>query len=582
VHPAAARAEPAGTETLEKLLVELPLAEVLERASAAHTSGKLLAAVRLYRAVLRSHPDLSVVNLNLGNVLHDLGRVTEAAACFREVLRLNPANAGAHNNLGTVLKELGRYAAAEASYRETLRLKPDHVQALNNLGNLLKDLGRLAEAEACYRQVLQLKPGFAEAHSNFLFSLNYSATLSAEARLEEARLYGTRVSLEANPKFTAWRCLVQAPRLKIGFVSGDFRIHPVGFFLEGLLANLDRNLIEPLAYATTLKEDAQTSRIRPFFSKWTALYGQHDRDAAGLIHADAPHILIDLAGHSAHNRLPVFAYRPAPLQIAWLGYCATTGLPEMDYVLGDPCVTPPGENSHFTESVLRLPETYLCFAPPADDTAVGPLPALTNGFVTFGCFNNLAKLGEDVLALWTAVLAAVPGSKLFLRSMQFQDAEVAAALLNRFAAQGITADRLLLEGYSATRAAVFNAYNRVDIALDPFPYPGVTTSVEALWMGVPVLTMRGQSLLSRNGETIAQNAGLADWIASDATDYIGKARQFAGDLPGLASLRAGLRLQLLRSPLLDAARFARHFEQTMLELWRNRQQESMPGVLIPP
>ena len=308
----------------------------------------------------------------------------------------------------------------------------------------------------------------------------------------------------------------------------------------------------------------------PRLSAWVPLYGKNDLQAAQQIHNDGIHILLDLSGYTTHNRLPVFCRKPAPVQATWLGYFATTGVKEIDYLIGDPHITPPEEESHFVEKIWRLPETYLCFTAPDVAVEVSPLPALTNGHITFGCFNNLTKIGDAVIALWAQVMHAVPGSRLFLKTRQLTEEGLSEKTQARFAAHGIGSERLILEGYSP-RAELLAAYQRVDIALDPFPYPGGTTSAEALWMGVPVLTKRGDRFLSHVGETVAYNAGLANWIAQDEQDYIAKAAAFAAALNGLAELRVNLRSQVLAAPLYDASRFARHFEAAMWGMWHNHQ-----------
>ena len=394
------------------------------------------------------------------------------------------------------------------------------------------------------------------------------------AYLAEARQYGQMMTSKVVSRFTAWQCDAAPKRLRVGMVSGDLRGHSVGHFLESLVAHVDPAQIELYAYPTLSEEDALTARIKPHFAAWKPLTGLNDQAAAQLIHADGVHILIDLSGHTAHNRLSVFAWKPAPVQLTWVGLPATTGLAEMDYILGDPIAIPVEDEGHFSEKVWRLPESYLCFTAPDKEVAVSPLPALTAGCVTFASFNNLTKMSEATVALWARVLQAVPGSRLFLKARQLQDATVLAATLQRFAAHGIGQERLLLESWAAQRTDHLTAYQRVDVALDPFPYRGVTTSVEALWMGVPVLTLHGDRFLSRTADSIAHNAGLADWIAVDETDYVAKAVAHTSDLPRLAALRAGLRQQVTASPLLDAPRFARHVEAALWGMWQKHQAQS--------
>ena len=529
--------------------------------------GELAAAEAACRRALALRPGHGPWQGNLALVLLGLGRAAEAEAAARRATALAPGYAPAHNTLGIALLEQGRLAEAEACCRQAAALSPDYAEAHNNVGVALIEQGRFAEAEACCRRALALQPGYREAHSNLIFAMNYVEAVGPEALRDEARRHGQALSQDAGAPFDRWRCEAVPPaRLRVGFVSGDLREHPVGHFLQGMLARIDRGRFELIAYPTSDRHDAMTARLQPLFERWQPLVGLDDDAAAARIHGDGVHVLIDLAGHTAHNRLPVFARRPAPLQLAWLGYCGSTGLAAIDAVLGDPQVTPAAEEAHFVERIVRLPETYFCFTPPADDIEVGELPALAAGAPTFGCFNNAAKLGDGVIALWSRLLQSLPASRLLLKNKQLADPAFATALAQRFQAHGVAPARLLLEGPSS-RADYLRAYRRVDIALDPFPFPGATTSLEGLWMGVPVVTRRGSRFVAHNGETIARNAGLADWIAADDEAYLALARRWTADLPGLARLRAGLRRQVLASPLFDAARFARHFEAALLDLW---------------
>jgi protein O-GlcNAc transferase len=287
---------------------------------------------------------------------------------------------------------------------------------------------------------------------------------------------------------------------------------------------------------------------------------------AQRIREDHIDILIDLAGHTGHNRLPLFAWKPAPVQVNWLGYFATTGVAAIDYLIADPWTLPETEEQNFTETIWRLPETRLCFTPPNVSIDVAPLPALERGYVTFGNFNNLAKMNDEVVFLWARILNAIPNSRLTLKTQHFNDPSVQENVFTRFEVHGVKRVQLILEGY-APRSDYLAAYNRVDIALDPFPYTGGTTTVEALWMGVPVLTLAGKQFLARQGVGLLMNAGLSDWVASDTEEYLEQAVAQANNLQHLASLRAGLRQQLLSSPVCDAQRFAQHFETALRSMW---------------
>ena len=558
------------------LKIKPDYAEALNNLGNAQKSlGLLNDAIANFRRALEIKPNYAEAHSNLGNAQKDLRLLDDAVASYRRALEINPNFAEVNYNLGAALFDLGLINDAVASLRRALEIRPDFAGALNNLGNAQSELGLLNDAEASYRRALEIEPGYAEAYSNLLFTLICTAGHSPSYYLEEARQYGRMAANKVAPQFTSWQCAHHPERLRVGIVSGDLRAHPVGYFLEGLLAKIDPARIDLIAYTTTPKFDQLSARIKPSFGAWKPLFGLNDEAAAQLIHADGVHVLIDLSGHTAHNRLQVFAWKPAPVQITWIGLPVSTGLTEMDYILGDPFAIPVEDEGNFSERVWRLPESYLCFAPPDAALDVGTLPALTSGFVTFASFNNLTKMSDETVAVWARVLQAVPDSRLFLKTKQLKSSTVFEATLRRFDAHGISSDRLILEGFSAPKRTDHLAtYQLVDIALDPFPYRGVTTSVEALWMGVPVITLRGDRFLSRTAESIAHNAGLADWIAADEDDYVAKAIFHSANLERLAILRAGLRKQVLSSPLFDAARFARNVEDALWGMWQAHTQRT--------
>ena len=566
--------------------------------------GQFEEAVISYRRAIKIRPDYAEAYLNLGAALKGLGRLDEAVASYRRALEINPYNAEACFNEGTALQELEQLERAEACYRRALEIKPAHIDACNNLGVILVICGQLDEAikyfrralainpdnaetqmnlgyaladlglfdagVACTRRALQLNPDLPSAHNNLLFIHNYLGDQPASLMLADARRFGESVARQARP-YTTWPNPPEPERcLRVGLVSGDLCNHPVGYFLVGVLEALTLQAagrMEIFGYPNRPSNDETGKRIRACCRGWHSAVGLSDAALAQRIRDDAVDILIDLSGHTVHNRLPVFAWRPAPVQASWLGYFATTGVAEMDYFMADPWTLPESEEANFTEKIWRLPETRLCFTPPDAEVDVGPLPALATGYVTFGCFNNLIKMNDAVVALWARVMAAVPGSRLFLKSRQFAETSVRLGVAERFAAHGIDAGRLILEGY-VPRANYLAAYQRVDIGLDPFPYPGGTTTVEALWMGVPVLTLAGERFLSRQGVGLLMNAGLPEWVASSPDDYVARAVSHAINLERLAALRKGLRQQVLASPIFDAKRFAQHFETALRGMWQ--------------
>ena len=535
---------------------------------ALHDQGKVEEAVACYRRTLSLKPDFAQVHYNLGITLKDLGKRDEALASFRQVLTAKPDYAEAHYNLGVILHDQGKLDEAVASYRRALALKPDIAEAHNNLGIILNDLGLLEEAVACYRRALALKPDYTEAHSNLLMCLNYLPRLSVADYLDEARLFGRNATKRVSKHFADWTCPANPERVRIGLVSGDFRNHPVGYFLENLLANLDPSQIELIAYPTHQQEDELTARIRPRFASWKPLWYVNDEAAANLIHDDGVHILLDLSGHTRHNRLPVFAWKPAPVQVAWLGYFASTGMAEMDYLLADPVSVPESHQPHFTEKVWYIPETRFCFSPPAmsDDLSVTTLPALRNGYLTFGSFQSLSKINDEVLSVWSRIFHALPNARLRLQNRQLDSPVIREELLGRLTRNGIDPERVMLEP-SVPRAQYLAAHALVDIILDSFPFTGGTTTCEALWMGVPTVTSAGKTMVARQGASMLTCAGLSDWIAENDEDYVAKTLAHAADLAKLGLLRAALRQQLLAAPLCDSPRFARSFETALWNMW---------------
>ncbi len=456
--------------------------------------------------------------------------------------------------------------AAIASYRCALKIKPDFVDAHNNLGNALLANIQIDEAIASYRRATEFKPDYFMAQGNLLSCLNY-ACLSPDLRLEEARKYGRMVTSLVTSKFSTWQCTADPKRLRVGIVSGSLRNNPTGFFLESVLQQIDPSRIELIAYPSSLKADELTERIKPYFSEWKPIVGKSDEAAAQLIHADGVHILIDLAGHSAHNRLPMFAWKPAPVQVSWLDSLATTGVAEMDYFLADEVGVPVARRVHFSETVRYLPDTRLCFTAPNVDLPVSPLPALKNGHITFGCYQILSKLGDEVLSVYAKILALLPDSKIRFQCAPLGDAQVAAQFAKRLQQHGMDTSRITLLG-PVSREEYLASYGEVDVILDTFPFSGGTTTCDAIWMGVPTITLTGDTLLSRQGASLLTVVGLEDWIANNVDQYVAMAVALTKDLSRLSTLRADLRQQGLNSPLFDAKHFARNLETALWEMWQ--------------
>jgi predicted O-linked N-acetylglucosamine transferase (SPINDLY family) len=528
--------------------------------------GEMAEAIATFRAAVARDPGSAIARHNLAVTLSQSGQTREAITEFEAALRIDPSQAQTHTALGNALTDGGFPERALSSHLRAIAIDPMLAEAHNNLGNAQKELGSLDDALASYATALQADPNLAMAQANRLFVMNYAGVVDPVTILGEARRYHEILCRRGVERFSAWRCEPEPARLRVGFVSGDFRVHPVGHFLQGLLSSFDRSRLELFAYPTFERDDEIAAACRRAFTSWYPVSALDDRAAAAIIRDHGVHVLIDLSGHTAHSRLGIFTQRAAPVQATWLGYFGTTGVAEIDYIIGDRHVTPLAESRHFTERIWQMPDSYLCYAPPADLPDVAPLPARRAGHITFGCFNSFSKVSDGVIAAWSRVLDALPGSRLYLKANQLADASVRASAASRFQRAGVTPDRLRMEGFSSKRSYL-EAYGEVDLALDPFPYPGGTTTVDGYLMGVPAVTRKGDRFLARNGETIACNVGLQDWIADDDRDYIARSVSWAQDIDRLGELRGTLRARALASPLCDARRFARNFEHAAWSMW---------------
>lgn len=539
--------------------------------------GKLEPATDAYRQAIEHSPDFAEAHYNLGNILQMQGRLTDAAQSYLRALAIKPDYADAHNNLGNVQQALGQLSAAASHLQKALALDPSSAEAYNNLGNVFKHQTRREDAIASYTKALELKPDYLEAHSNLIFALSSHPGCTPSQYLIEAKRYGMNAQASAHP-YRSWPSHPKdSPprRLRVGLVSGDLKTHPVGFFIESILAHLNLNSIELVAYSTKAQEDDLTSRIKPFFSSWNLIAGRSDEAAARQIYEDRIDVLVDLAGHTAFNRLSLFAWKPAPVQVNWLGYFASTGLPGMDFLLADPVSVPASHHAAFSEQVWYLPDTRLCFTPPAESESPGvaALPASINGCITFGCFQTLSKIGDETLVLWGRVFSVLPQARLRLQNKQMSCSVTREEISKRLAKFGIASERVTLLG-PVSRPEYLAAHAEVDIVLDTFPYPGGTTTCEALWMGVPTLTLAGETMLARQGASLLVAAGLSNWVANNVDEYVAKAVAFSQDLAGLADLRAGLRERVRASPLFDAARFARNLETALFGMWEANHSKS--------
>ncbi len=563
-------------------------------------TGHMAAAAESFRKAIAAAPAALEAHYNLGNVLRELGQPGEAVASYQNALAITPGHADSHNNCGRAYWELGQTDQAIACYLQAIRFKPQFAAAYSNLGHALLrqgkleiaqealrqaiaidpayatahlnlagallDQGKFVDAIASYRAALVLKPGWPVALQGLLFVMSSTGAGREPAYLAEVGQFGQCIDQYVDGRaFTSWQPRAEGARLRVGMVSGDLRSHPVAYFLEGVLGYLPGLGIDVVLYPTSSIEDAMSARLRSLVTAWHPLTALDDAAAAQCIHADGIDVLIDLSGHTFNSRLPIFGWRPAPLQVSWLGYFATTGVRQMDAILVDPVGVPRGSEAQFTEQVCYLPDTRLCFSAPTDAPRPAPLPAASKGHVTFGCFQHHPKVSDAQLALWARVLDAVPGAVVRWQCMQFADPKCVEETAERLIRSGIGLGRAQLFGHGA-RKDYLAAHADVDIILDTSPYPGGTTTCEALWMGVPTVTLAGDTLLSRQGASLLTAAGLADWVADSEDDYVARAVSAARDLPALARLRAGLRQRLASSPLCDGHRFAANLHAILSRL----------------
>ena len=540
-------------------------AEVLGNlASVAREMKNHAQSIAWYREALALKPDNAQLHVGLGSTLEQAGELDQAIASYRRAIQLQPAFADAYVSLGNALRFTGDVDQAAAAYRRAISIKPDLSAAFNNLGIILDLKAQHDEAIASYRRAMELSPDEPALHSNLLYSLHFHPASTPRSLLQE-HLEWNRRHGEPLRRFIMPHNNDRDPgrRLRIGYVSADFWDHAVGRFMRPLLASHDPAAVEIFCYANGGHEDAVMADLRRHADRWRPIGGMPDDKTAALMREDRIDILVDLTMHMCENRLPVFARKPAPVQATYLAYCSTTGLSAMDYRLSDPFLDPPESDlSFYTEKTIRL-ESYWCYAASPEAGPVNPLPARQNGRITFGCFNNFAKASPQALETWGQILARIPGSRLLLHANPGDHRARALEIVQKAGASAFQLEFVDLASF----ADYFQRYHLVDICLDPFPYAGGTTTCDALWMGVPVITLAGKTAVGRGGVSILSTLGLQEFIAPSAEGYVSLAAQLAGDLPRLESLRANLRTRMQQSRLMDAPHFARTMEHAFRAMW---------------
>lgn len=505
-----------------------------------------------------------------GAVLLSMKRYEDALVELEQAVRLAPHLADAQSNLALAFQSLHRLDDSARVYRDMVARWPDIASAQAGLGRTLRLQGQPSAAVACYRRALDLDPGNARIHSSLLFNLLGDPDLDEAGLFQAHRAWQDRHAALLDPGPIDYDNLADPDRrLRIGYVSSDFRAHPVGRLIYPVLACHDRSSVEIVAYSQTTDGDDLTRRVETAVDVFRPVATLDDEGVATLIRDDRIDILVDLSGHSARNRLTVFARRPAPVQTTWLGYMSSTGLVAIDYLIGDPVHTPQADDACYTETIRRLPHDLLCFDPPDDAPAVVPPPSQSKGHITFGCFNNPGKISPAVLERWARILQAVPDGRLYLRYLGYDDQGAQRQILGRLGALGVDSGRIRFAG-RAVYKDVLASYGEIDIALDTFPYSGTMTTLEALWMGVPVVAFTGDRMVARQAAAHLTAAGLGDLVADDADGYVERAISLAGASHQLVDLRTRMRDRLRASPLCDVEGFTRSLEALYRQMWRDR------------
>jgi len=514
------------------------------------------------------NPQLRPACVGQGNSLLRQERYDDAERVFTETCQRFPGDVALINQIGNMYCAGTRLEGALKHYRMALRLQPNSAEIQNNIANILKAQGLLNEAGKGYQRVIDIKPGFWQAHSNRIFLLNYLPGISGQELLDAHRNWADRQTQELH-RFATWDNPRQTDRpLRVGYVSPDFHHHPVSAFMMPILANHNPDRVVSVCFADNLRVDSTTGQLREMAAEWHTIKSLSDEQFIELVRMEQIDILVDLAGHTGNHRLRVFACKSAPVQINYLGYPATTGLDEMDYRLTDAWADPPGvDENHSSEELLRIPSGFLCYQPDKESPEVAPPPGDATGTVTFGSLNNLSKINDEVVSTWSTILNAMPNSQLLIKNLALSDPAVQERYMQQFESYGIGRDRIDLRSRVSSYAEHLATYHEIDIGLDTFPYNGTTTTCEALWMGVPVVTVTGQLHAGRVGHSLLSCVQLPELISEDREHYKQIALTLANDPNRLRHLRQSLRESVRQSPLCDGPAFTRKLETIYGEVW---------------
>ncbi|MFA5238952.1 MAG: hypothetical protein WC476_04480 [Phycisphaerae bacterium] len=543
------------------------------KANAAIESGKITEAadflndraIEAVRSMAENDRSKAVIMYDLAKALCGIGQFEKAEVWFKKILKWGP-NASVYNQLAIVYKNQGHLSKTVEYLKKGIQTDPTYVSLWGNLGVDLIQTGQIEEAIAASRKAVEMSPGNAVFHSNLLFNMHYLIDIDFQALFNEHKRWG-QIHAPANKAGTIHDNNPDPDRrLRIGYVSPDFREHSVASFFEPLLDGHNRKVVEVYGYGNVERPDNVTRRLRGKFDDYRNIRGTEDEKAAKLIEADKIDILVDLAGHTAGNRLSVLARRPAPIQVTYLGYPDTTGTEQVDYRLTDKWADSPESEKFCTEELIYLPEGFLCYRPAYHTSVVSELPANKNGYVTFGSFNNNCKINPFIIGLWAKILKNNDNSRLLLKFKAGGDQEVREHYYHQFELFGISRDRVEIHGWKR-QVEYLELYRNMDIALDTYPYNGTTTTCEAMWMGVPTISLTGKHHVSRVGLSILSGIGLEFFTASTPQEYIAKATALATKPEALAKIRGSMRQRMLASPLCDVKAFACGVEDAYRKMW---------------
>jgi len=522
--------------------------------------GQTLQAVQWLMQAVAVSPGDADLQYNLGVMLASAGDVERAIDAYTRAIALRPEMVTAHNNLGNILRGQGRLTEAAEHFRQALRIRPDYVLAHNNLGLILLDLGRIDEGIESLRNALRLKPDYAGAHSNLLLALNSHESYDRAALLAGHREFARRHSDALAPAKPPTPQVAADGRIRVGYVSADFRSHSVAFFLDKILANHDRTRFAVTCYSNVARPDAMTARMRGNVEQWRDISIVSDDAAAEMIRADNIDVLVELGGHTEQNRLLLLAHKPAPIQMTYLGYPSTTGISQIDDLITDSSLAPEGTDSSYAEKVLRLPGSFFCYFGPELGIPISPPPTVASGRITFGVLTNWIKVRPPMMELWAKILAAAPNSRLVFKARSLRDEKLVQEVRSQFAARDLDPSRIETQAWTDF-PNYLRQMSEIDIGLDTFPFNGHTTTCHQLWMGVPVITLVGGTHASRMGKSIMSAMDLAELVARSAEEYVACAINLASDVAHLAELRRTMRDRWQRSGLLDGRRFTSELEE---------------------